>query len=482
MGAVTSVLQNTTDAGEPERIPPSHVDGSVRSLTVGLGGALGRFARTGGSFWTPLRVCLAVCTIVYGIGILQKAPCMDAGWDRQNWRPFKAMCYSDIGFLYQERGFAEGKVPYLDTGNYPVLEYPVLTGAFMEVAAQITWKITGDPKGDFSVELKRETAGVFFIVNALMLFVCALLMTGFTVATARGVARRPGAARGQPWDAMFVAAAPVLAFTSTINWDLFAVALTAAAMWAWSRGRPVWFGILLGLGTAAKFYPFLLLGPLLIVCLRGRRLGSWLAATIATAFSWVVINAPIYLLAKDEWMSFWKFNDERESDYGSIWYVMKLAKHELTDVNQVSLALFTIMCVGIAVVGIAAKQRPRFAQLAFLTIAAFLLVNKVYSPQYVLWLLPLAALARPKLRDWLIWQSCEIFYWMMVWLHLAGFLSPGQAEQPDKLYWFSVVLRMAGTAWMMAMVTRDILVPRHDPVRQDGLVDDPGGGVLVGAH
>jgi len=269
--------------------------------------------------------------------------------------------------------------------------------------------------------------------------------------------------------------------TSTINWDLFAVALTAAAMWAWSRGRPVWFGILLGLGTAAKFYPFLLLGPLLIVCLRGRRLGSWLAATLAAATSWVLINAPIYLLAKDEWLSFWKFNDERESDYGSIWYVMKLAKHELTDVNQVSLVLFVMMCVGIAVLGLAAPRRPRFAQVAFLTIAAFLLVNKVYSPQYVLWLLPLVALARPKLRDWLIWQACEVFYWMMVWLHLAGFLAPGQAEQPDKIYWFSVVLRMAGTAWLMVMVARDILQPRHDPVRQEDVVDDPGGGVLVRA-
>ncbi len=479
MGAVTSVLSGSSDP--QERVAPSHADGAIGRLTVGLGGVLGRFARAEGSWWTPLRVALAVCTIVYGLGVLQKAPCMDAGWDRQNWRPFKAMCYSDIGYLYQERGFSEGKLPYLETGNYPVLEYPVLTGGFMEVAARITWKITGDPRGDFSPELKRETAGVFFIVNVVLLFLCALLITGFTVATTRGRVRRPGAPRGSPWDGLYFAAAPVLAVTSTINWDLFAVALTAAAMWAWSRGRPVWFGILLGLGTAAKFYPFLLLGPLLIVCLRGRRLGSWLAATLAAATSWVLINAPIYLLAKDEWLSFWKFNDERESDYGSIWYVMKLAKHELTDVNQVSLVLFVMMCVGIAVLGLAAPRRPRFAQVAFLTIAAFLLVNKVYSPQYVLWLLPLVALARPKLRDWLIWQACEVFYWMMVWLHLAGFLAPGQAEQPDKIYWFSVVLRMAGTAWLMVMVARDILQPRHDPVRQEDVVDDPGGGVLVRA-
>jgi uncharacterized membrane protein len=462
------------------RPAPSQVDPAVAGLTVGLGGPVGRFARLGGSWWTPLRIALAVCTITFSLGVLQKAPCMEAGWDRQNWRPFKALCYSDIGYLYQERGFAEGNRPFLDTGNYPVLEYPVLTGGFMEVAAQLTWVITGDPHQDVTVQQKRDTAGVFFVVNVALLFVCALLLVGLTVATARGVASRPGGARGQPLDALYVAAAPVLAFTSTINWDLFAVVLTAGAMWAWSRGKPIWFGILLGLGTAAKFYPFLLLGPLLIVCLRGRKLGAWFQAALAGVVTWAAVNAPIYLLAKNEWLSFWVFNDERESDYGSIWYVLKLAKHEVTDVNQLNLVIFAGLCISIAILGLMAPRPPRFAQLAFLVIAAFLLVNKVYSPQYVLWLLPLVALARPRLRDWLIWQACEVFYWVMVWLHLAQFLAPGQSDQPDKIYWLSVVLRMAGTAWLMVVVSRDILLPEKDPVRQGDLVDDPGDGVSAG--
>jgi uncharacterized membrane protein len=349
----------------------------------------------------------------------------------------------------------------------------------MEVAAQITWKITGDPKQDITPEQKRDTAGVFFVVNLVMLFICALLLVGLTVATARGVASPPGGARGQPLDALYVAAAPVLAFSSTINWDLLAVVLTAGAMWAWSKGRPVWFGILLGLGTAAKFYPFLLLGPLLIVCLRGRKLGTWFQAAIAAAATWVLVNAPIYLLAKNEWMSFWIYNDQRASDYGSIWYVLKLANHEVADVNQLNIVIFAALCLSITILGMKAPQPPRFAQLAFLVVAAFLLVNKVYSPQYVLWLLPLVALARPRLRDWLIWQACECFYWMMVWLHLAQFLAPGQSDQPDKIYWFAVLLRMAGTLWLMLVVSRDILFPENDPVRQGDVVDDPGDGVAA---
>lgn len=466
---------------DAEQEAPTQADPSVAGLSVGLGGPAGRFGRFGRSWWTPLRIALAVCTITFGLGVLQKAPCIDAGWDRQNWRPFKAMCYSDIGYLYQERGFAVGNKPFLDTGPYPVLEYPVLTGAFMQVAAELTWLVTGDPKNDTNDKQKRDTAGVFFVVNIALLFACALILVGLTVATARGVARRAGAPRGQPLDALYVAAAPALAVTSTINWDLFAVALTAGAMWAWAKGKPIWFGVLLGLGTAAKFYPFLLLGPLLILCLRSRKLNAWVQATLAAVVAWGVVNAPIYLLAKAEWMSFWTFNDERKSDYGSIWYVLKLAEREVADVNQLSMVIFAGMCVSICILGFMAPQRPRFAQLALLTIAAFLLVNKVYSPQYVLWLLPLVALARPRLRDWLIWQACEVFYWAMVWLHLAGFLAPGQSENPDKIYWFSVIVRLAGTMWLMLVVTRDILQPEHDPVRRGGLVDDPGGGVLVRA-
>ena len=465
-----------------DRLTPSEADPSVAGLTVWLGGPSGRFARLSSSWWTPLRIALAVCTLTFGLGVLQKAPCMEAGWDRQSWRPFKALCYSDIGFLYQERGFAEGNRPFLDTGNYPVLEYPVLTGGFMEVAARITWVITGDPKADLTVEEKRDTAGVFFVVNVVLLFLCALVIVGLTVATARGVEKRPGAARGQPLDALYVAAAPVLALTSTINWDLFAVALTAGAMFAWSRGRPIWFGILLGLGTAAKFYPFLLLGPLLIVCIRGRKLWPWFQATVAAILAWGLVNAPIYLLAKNEWMSFWTFNDQRESDYGSIWYVLKLAKHEVADVNQLNIVIFAGLCLSIAILGLMAPRPPRFAQLAFLVVAAFLLVNKVYSPQYVLWLLPLVALARPRLRDWLIWQACECFYWMLVWMHLAQFLAPGSTDQPDRIYWLSVILRMAGTLWLMLVVARDILLPENDPVRQGDVVDDPGDGVRSDAR
>ena len=94
---------------------------------------------------------------------------------------------------------------------------------------------------------------------------------------------------------------------------------------------------------------------------------------------------------------------------------------------------------------------------------AFLLVNKVYSPQYVIWLLPLAVLARPRWRDMLIWQACEIFYFFAVWMHIADFFVA--AGERDWVYALAVVVRIAGQLYLVALVVRDILQPWNDPVR-----------------
>jgi uncharacterized membrane protein len=150
--------------------------------------------------------------------------------------------------------------------------------------------------------------------------------------------------------------------------------------------------------------------------------------------------------------------------------------------NPLAGGLFALACVGIGVLAMTAERRPRLPQLAFLTVAGFLLTNKVYSPQYVLWLIPLAALARPRWRDFLIWQATEAVHFFGIWMLLAGY-PPGTPNRAlDKeAYGVTVALHIAGTLWLCWMIVRDIRSPQHDPVRADGLQDDPAGGVLDGA-
>jgi uncharacterized membrane protein len=123
----------------------------------------------------------------------------------------------------------------------------------------------------------------------------------------------------------------------------------------------------------------------------------------------------------------------------------------------------------------------------FLVVAAFLLTNKVYSPQYVLWLIPLAVLARPRWRDFLIWQAGEVVHFVGIWMLLAGY-PPGRPERAlgEDGYGLTVAAHVVATLWLCAVIVRDVLRPEQDPVRAvtaDGeSEDDPAGGVLEGTE
>ncbi|MGW0930381.1 glycosyltransferase family 87 protein [Streptomyces sp. NPDC002644] len=452
------------EAEEP--VAPTREDPVSASGSEFLGGPLGRHALTGGSWWSPTRVVVLLAMVLFALGLIQKAPCYNGAWFFGAGAQYTHACYSDIPHLYHARGFAQDLVPYFDRlpDQMEFLEYPVLTGVFMEVASWLT------PDGGSYQDQSQN----YWMVNAGMLMVCAAVIA---VCAARTHARRP-------WDGLLVALAPAFALTATINWDLLAVALTAAAMLMWARSRPLAFGVLLGLATAAKLYPVFLLVPLLALCWRAGRVREYATAVAGAAGAWLVVNLPVMLFAFEGWSKFYRFSQERSVDYGSFWLLLnQRLDMGLTPetVNPLALVLTVAALAGGMALALAAPRRPRFAQLAFLAVAAFILTNKVYSPQYVLWLVPLAALARPRWRDFLIWQACEVMYFLGIWMHLA-YTSGGDKAKglPPEGYHFAILVHLLGTLYLCFVVVRDILRPEDDVVRHTGQ-DDPSGGVLDGA-
>jgi uncharacterized membrane protein len=411
-------------------------------------------------------VVLAVTALALVVGMVQKTPCVASSWADGQLR-YAAMCYSDVPYLYTGRGFAELLLPFSDTaGRYPVMEYPVVIGFVAYVAAWLTQLIAGpvdlDARRALPADQVHAAAGVgaesglYFVVTAVLLAAAALAAAWFLA----------GAQRGRPWDAMLLAAAPALVLTGLINWDLLAVAMVAAALWAWSRGRPVLTGVMIGLGTATKLYPLFLLGAVLVVCLRERRLRVWAVATAAAAVAWLVANAPVMLLGFEQWKVFWSFNSDRGADLGSLWLIWQQAGHTVSasTINLTSWVAFAAVCLAVLLLGLRAPRTPRMAQLAFLVVAGFLLVNKVYSPQYVLWLLPLAVLAHPRWRDLLIWQAGEVLYFAAVWFYLGEFTASSVSGGEDRLYWLAIIVRVVAQLFLVAMVVRDIWQPWRDPV------------------
>jgi uncharacterized membrane protein len=408
-----------------------------------------------------LTALLAAGLAGAALAFLSKAACRAGAWNT-SFGQYQAHCYTDIYPLYYGERLSAGKIPYL---GHPV-EYPVVIGAAMQAAA---WVVR--PVSDAFLR-GRE----FFDVTVILLAV-------FAIAAVLATAYLAGQSRR--WTALLVALSPAMILAAFINWDLIAMSLATLGLAAWAARRGAAAGVLLGLAVATKFYPVFLLGPLLLLCLRaGRMRAFWVTAGSAAA-AWLAVNLPVAIAAPGGWATFYRFNSARGADWGSIWYFFEtehwpvLGSLSVGAINAVSLLLFGIACAAIGLLALAAPRRPRLPQLCFLVIAAFLLFNKVWSPQYVIWLAPLVVLARPRLAAYALWQAAEIGYFLAIWAYLLTIVS-GPGGIGAGLYFTAVAARSGTVALLCALVIRDILRPEADVVRRDG-DDDPAGGVLDGA-
>ena len=199
---------------------------------------------------------------------------------------------------------------------------------------------------------------------------------------------------------------------------------------------------------------------------------------LGAAGAWAAVNLPVLLAAPAGWWNFWSFNADRGGDLGSLWYVWTSAGGAVPALSASVAVVMVLGTAALVALWLVAPRRPRVAQGVFLVMLLFLLVNKVYSPQYMLWLLPLAVLARPVWRDWLVLTFGELVYYGAVWLYLDGGMYAGDGQ--PRLYWVAILVRVACELWVGARVVQDVLEPWDDPVRV-GYVDDPTGGVLDGA-
>ena len=204
------------------------------------------------------------------LGYAQKLPCSSGGAWNSFTGQFRDACYTDIYPLYYNEGLSVGKVPYY---GHPV-EYPVLIGAMMQVAA---WAV-------HSVIDPYSRGRDFYYVTIVLLALCLVAGVLATAATAQ----REGDGAG--WKAaLLVALSPALILAAFINWDLFAMALAAGGLAAWAAERQYLAGVLLGLAVATKFYPLLFFGALLLLCVRAGRMREFWKAFGAGLIAWLVV-------------------------------------------------------------------------------------------------------------------------------------------------------------------------------------------------
>jgi uncharacterized membrane protein len=453
---------------------PSQVDPTVGRASAVIGGPLGRYALPARR-WTVVRILLAVAAITMLLGYAEKAPCASGRW--VNNLQYTHACYSDVIPLWGAEGLSDGAVPYRDHA----VEYPVLTGGFMWVTAELTrgWHSLAE---DGYLPGTDETV-VFGFLTCLLLAGCGLIAVAAT-AGAAGSRRR--------WDVAIFAASPLLVFHAFSNWDLLAMAFASAALWAWARNRPVAAGVLIGLGAAAKLYPALLLFPLVLLAYRSRTWRPVLWCIAGAVGSWLAVNLPVATAWGRGWWEFYSFSASRPAEASTFWAMLKHYNNDAfgspasDSWTPPGVAVAFAFLAAMAIVGflaLRAPARPRLAQLAFLTVAAFLLTTKVWSPQYSVWLVPLLALARPRWRSALLWQASEIAVWIGTMLWLLGGSNPNKALNYEGLTWLLIV-RDVMLLGLMASVAWQMWHPQDDPVREPasavGAVGaDPGEGLFA---
>ncbi|CAN5483798.1 glycosyltransferase 87 family protein [soil metagenome] len=446
------------------------------AASAAIGGPLGVHARPH-RWLTPLVTALALTAATFTLGAAADNACAQGAW----WDPprqFANLCYSDLPYAYVNGG-AERVPPLSDSdGRYPPPTAAPATAVLTYAAGLVTSMIVGWPDAESREDRPlaevaadpevRQEAVVYVGVAATLLLLAALATTWCLVRTHRN----------RPWDAVGFAVAPVLALSATIGWDLMSVGCVAGALLAWSRKRVVGAGVLIGVGTALAVYPVIVLGALATVAIRAGRTAAVGRTAAAALISWAAIMVPAYVLAPSSWLSFDDYLSTGVGN-GSLWALLPAfgIGVSATLATQLTLISGIVLVVSLTWLALSAPRRPRLPQLALLLMLAVLLVSKEYAPQYALWLLPLAVLARPYWRDLLIWQAAEVFYFLAIWWHLGGY-TDGGANGVDEVYSWAIATRVLAQLWLAGVVVRDIRQPWIDPVRVDALTDDPAGGVV----
>ena len=376
---------------------------------------------------TRILVVLAILAAL--LSVAKFSHCANTGWATPD--QYVHACYSDLPALFEARGLSTNEWPFASDDNS--VEYPVVTAMVMYA----TSFAANSPVSYFNIN-------IFFLI---LLFIATVLVVR----------------KIRPEFAYLVPVAPAMIASLFINWDLWAIASMMIAIYWFDRKQYLASSVLLGISISTKFLPIFLLIPIVFIFWRDAKMKEAIKYLAITFGIWLAINLPFALTTPTGWWRFYKLNLDRGPDWGSFWLALQQLGINLTNLNYLSVLLLLIALTTIAILLFGLKYTPSLASVAFFVIASVMLASKVYSPQYVLWLTPLAVIALTNSKDlhafWL-WQTTEIIYHIAIWQHLAQVTDAKFGLGPTP-FAILTLLRIAGTIYLMAVLARRALQARN---------------------
>ncbi len=378
---------------------------------------------------TTARALVALAILASLLSVVKFSHCANTGWATPD--QYVHACYSDLPALFEARGLSTNQWPFASDDNS--VEYPVITAMVMYV----TSFAANSPVGYFNIN-------IFFLI---LLFIATVLIVR----------------KIRPEFAYLVPVAPAMIASLFINWDLWAIATMMLAIYWFDRKQFLYSALLLGVSISTKFLPIFLLIPIVFIFWRENRIKEAIKYVAITFGIWLAINLPFAVTTPTGWWRFYKLNLDRGPDWGSLWLALQQLGINFTNLNYLSILLLLIAITTIAILLFEIKYTPSLASVAFFVIASVMLASKVYSPQYVLWLTPLAVIALTNKKDlhafWL-WQATELIYHIAIWQHLAQVTDARFGLGPTP-FAILTLLRIGGTIYLMAVLARRALEARN---------------------
>jgi uncharacterized membrane protein len=392
-----------------------------------------------------VAVVVGACAVVLMLGYASKA-CRGFWHD-----PRSFLCHSDIRALYPLREMDRDLFPYLRGGLIVVSrtdrpwppfevrpvrganEYPVLTGILMWLPSLVT-----DGPDSY-------------------LLVSAVLLAPFGLATAWFLGRVTGR-RALLWST-----SPILLLYAFHNWDLAVVAASVAGFWCWWRGRSVAAAVCFGVGGALKLYPSLFLLPLLLERFHAGDRRAAVRTGAAGLGTFALINLPFVVRNPSGWAVAYRFQALRMPNRDSVWGVLAQTFDLDRPAINILSAAATVTVLGVLTVATVRRARregtyPLLPACAAL-LAGFLMVAKLHSPQFALWMVPLFVLVRIRLG----WYALFVAGNVLLYVAIFG-VSVWSMHGRDVLVTWSVWAR---TATFLLLVIAFLRAPAAVPLPSD---------------
>jgi uncharacterized membrane protein len=212
---------------------------------------------------------------------------------------------------------------------------------------------------------------------------------------------------------------PAVLYSLNRNWDIWAIVAMIWAIYLFEKGKMRQSAIVLAVSVATKLFPIVLLFPIFIYFMRQKKVREFIEYFAITMGVWFVINLPFMLINFRGWSYFYEFSYKRGLGSASIFDVSAQIGFGIPTWNWFFYALNLILFGGLGIYFWKSAKIVPLTEGAYLTMFAFILFNKQYSMQYVIWLAALAVIALARLSQkrqlsmlyiYAIWQASELAF------------------------------------------------------------------------